>query len=73
MPLNSEQREAVRLIKEWELINTDRYFILDGAAGVGKTYTLSQSGLPFTYTAPTNKAVKVLASNGVPYPQTIHQ
>ena len=42
MPLNSEQREAVRLIKEWELINTDRYFILDGAAGVGKTYTLSQ-------------------------------
>ena len=25
MPLNSEQREAVRLIKEWELINTDRY------------------------------------------------
>ena len=48
MPLNSEQREAVRLIKEWELINTDRYFILDGAAGVGKTYTLSQSGLRFS-------------------------
>lgn len=73
MALNSEQREAVRLIREWEIANTDRYFILNGAAGVGKTYTLSQSGLPFTYTAPTNKAVKVLASNGVPYPQTIHQ
>lgn len=73
MALNDEQRAAVRALKEWETINEDRFFILDGAAGVGKTYTLSQSGLPFIYTAPTNKAVKVLESNGVPYPQTIHQ
>ena len=47
MPLNSEQREAVRLIKEWELINTDRYFILDGAAGVGIYRLETGSECPF--------------------------
>lgn len=73
MALNDEQRAAVRALREWEIIRENSFFILDGAAGVGKTYTLSQSGLPFVYTAPTNKAVKVLANNGVPYPQTIHQ
>lgn len=71
--LNTGQREALRMIKDWEAMRLDQFFILDGAAGVGKTYTLSQSGLPFIYTAPTNKAVKVLEANGVAYPQTIHQ
>lgn len=67
--LNEEQELAAGALREFLLSsNPQQFFILSGFAGTGKTYLLSQvlRSLPSTriaFTAPTNKAVKVLAAN----------
>lgn len=68
MELNNEQREAIRQIEAWLEDSQGRspYFILSGSAGTGKTYTLqaliANLDGELVFTAPTNKATKVLRS-----------
>ena len=75
MPLSAEQMAAVEKVNEW-LERTDsrshvfaselpREFVISGYAGTGKTFSLKQlvamrSDLNIYYTAPTNKAARVL-------------
>lgn len=67
MELNREQQGAIDQIEAWlEDRSQAPYFILSGSAGTGKTYTLkaliSQLRGKVVFTAPTNKATKVLRS-----------
>ena len=63
--LNEDQALALAAIKEW-LTNPDfhPFFVLRGSAGTGKTYCIreltNQTKGRFIFTAPTNKATKVL-------------
>jgi exodeoxyribonuclease-5 len=71
--LTTDQTQALSRIREWFALDPDytpdevyRSFLLDGAAGTGKTFclqllldSLDDAGL-ILFTAPTNKAVKVL-------------
>lgn len=65
--LNKEQEAAAEALRAFLLPSSkDQFFILSGYAGTGKTYLLSQvlsrTG-KIAFTAPTNKAVKVLAES----------
>lgn len=62
--LNPEQQLAVAAITNWLAAPPSSPFVLSGSAGTGKTFCLRQlipriSG-PIAFTAPTNKAVKVI-------------
>ena len=60
---NEEQQQALADMQEF-LRSTESFFILEGPAGTGKTFTIKGLSklLPgrYLYTAPTNKATKVL-------------
>lgn len=63
MSLNTEQHAAVAAMNQF-LVDGESFFLLSGAAGTGKTYCLRQliedvRG-KLVFTAPTNKATKVL-------------
>lgn len=61
--LSDDQEKALNKLKAW-LNSSDEYFILRGYAGTGKTYLLSlfaTLGRNIYYSAPTNKATKVLS------------
>lgn len=71
--LNSDQAKALKSLINW--INSDKqFYLLMGSAGTGKSFILqaflkqlrdlgkTQSDYPVVFTAPTNKAVKVLAT-----------
>ena len=61
--LSDHQQKAWNKIKVW-LSNSESYFVLRGYAGSGKSYLLSllakEKGTTY-FTAPTNKATKVLS------------
>lgn len=63
--LNQEQSEAVESILYW-MQSPDPYYLLSGAAGTGKTFTVREIADrlhgKLVFTAPTNKATKVLRS-----------
>lgn len=62
--LNDEQQIALEAMHEWVKNGTGRFFVLKGSAGTGKTFTCksltSEVRGRVCFTAPTNKAVKVL-------------
>ena len=62
--LNSEQAAAVKAMTDF-LSSAEPFFVLSGAAGTGKTFTIKelvkQVKGRLIFTAPTNKATKVLA------------
>lgn len=62
--LNPDQQAAVKRILEWLWEGDSPYFLLAGAAGTGKTYAIQalvdQINGKIVFTAPTNKATKVL-------------
>lgn len=60
--LSEDQDEALRLIQNW-MDSDSTHFILRGYAGTGKTFILQQlKNYPnIIYSAPTNKAAKVLS------------
>lgn len=61
--LNPEQSVALAAISDW-LSSSDEFFVLSGSAGTGKTFCIRElTNLTkgrFIFTAPTNKATKVL-------------
>ena len=61
--LNIDQQKAVRDILEW-IPSENPYFLLSGAAGTGKTFAIKalidEIDGRIIFTAPTNKATKVL-------------
>lgn len=65
--LNADQQAACAAIREW-LNGPGRFFTLTGYAGTGKTTTIHQALADYSgrvaYTAPTHKAVAVLAGMG---------
>ena len=61
--LSNHQQQAWDRIKDW-VNTTDSYFVLRGYAGSGKSYLLSllsKEVKTIDFTAPTNKATKVLS------------
>lgn len=62
--LNTEQESALASINTWLRTSFDPFFILSGSAGTGKTFCIRKlaEGTKgrFIFTAPTNKATKVL-------------
>lgn len=62
--LNSEQQAALASISSWLNTSGEPFFILSGSAGTGKTFCIRKlaEGTKgrFIFTAPTNKATKVL-------------
>ena len=62
--LNDEQSIALNRIVEWLTEETSNFFMLKGSAGTGKTFCIKEltdrNPGKFAYTAPTNKATKVL-------------
>jgi exodeoxyribonuclease-5 len=63
--LNEDQTAAVGKIEYWLNESDEREFVLSGFAGTGKTFCLKhlvamRSDLRIAYTAPTNKAARVL-------------
>lgn len=69
MNLNTEQAIAAEALNEWIGTGSDKPFTLTGYAGTGKTTTTVHVLNDYTgkicFTAPTHKAVGVLASKGV--------
>lgn len=66
MNLNSEQEIAGKALESFlSEKGGNQFFLLSGFAGTGKTFLLSKvlSGKKVVFTAPTNKAVKVLDSS----------
>ena len=66
MNLNSEQEIAGKALESFLSEKCgNQFFLLSGFAGTGKTFLLSKvlSGRKVVFTAPTNKAVKVLDSS----------
>jgi len=68
LKLNTEQKQAIASMKEF-IKSEDTFFLLQGFAGTGKTTTIqslvkglqkNRRRLWIAFTAPTNKAVKVL-------------
>lgn len=64
--LNPDQSKAIAAIMDWLVNSNSPYFLLSGAAGTGKTFTVqdlvNQIDGKIAFTAPTNKATKVLRS-----------
>lgn len=64
MVLNEEQADALVKIENWLSTRSSKFFVLGGSAGTGKTYTCQEllrgTTKRICFTAPTNKAVKVL-------------
>lgn len=64
MQLNNDQQMALTAILGWLDNSRSPYFILSGSAGTGKTYTvqalIEELDERIVFTAPTNKATKVL-------------
>jgi exodeoxyribonuclease-5 len=62
--LNPDQQAALESIKDWLKTPDSPFFVLQGYAGTGKTFTMQELlksvKLPIVFTAPTNKATKVL-------------
>lgn len=62
--LNPDQQEAIGGIQKWLETPDSPYFLLSGAAGTGKTFCVQALIAEFdgciVFTAPTNKATKVL-------------
>jgi len=60
----NEEQAAVKAQLEAFLQSPEQFFLLAGYAGTGKTYLLTQCLLErkVVFTAPTNKAVKILAT-----------
>jgi exodeoxyribonuclease-5 len=63
--LNPDQVEALQAILAWLKRPKEPFFVLSGFAGTGKTFTVKQLrreklGGRVVFTAPTNKAVRVL-------------
>lgn len=62
--LNTEQTAALAKIQTWLATPGSAPFLLRGSAGTGKTFLISQlvetAKARFVFTAPTNKATKVL-------------
>lgn len=66
LKLNHDQTVAWERLQAWAARPDDRYFVLRGYAGTGKTYLmrmLYQTLSEALCTAPTNKAAKVLSSS----------
>lgn len=64
LPLSDDQKDALEKLKVW-IHNDEPYFTLRGFAGTGKTYLLQMlNDFPISiyYSAPTNKAAKVLGT-----------
>lgn len=64
LPLSDDQKDALEKLKVW-LYNDEPYFTLRGFAGTGKTYLLqmlNDFSISIYYSAPTNKAAKVLGA-----------
>ena len=64
LPLSDDQKDALEKLKVW-LYNDEPYFTLRGFAGTGKTYLLqmlNDFSVSIYYSAPTNKAAKVLGA-----------
>jgi exodeoxyribonuclease-5 len=63
-PFNPEQKIAVGLMLDFIADPEGSYFLLSGAAGTGKTYCIKylieNTSKKVVFTAPTNKATKVL-------------
>lgn len=60
--LSADQKDAWAKLQVWA-VNSDPYFVLRGFAGTGKTYLLqmlNDLNVSIYYSAPTNKAAKVL-------------
>lgn len=61
--LNDDQKAALKLMNDW-LASDDNYFLLQGKGGTGKTFLMRTfvegNKLRTLFTAPTNKAVRVL-------------
>jgi exodeoxyribonuclease-5 len=60
--LSEDQEAAWAKLRKWA-VNSEPYFVLRGFAGTGKTYLLqllNQLPVSIYYSAPTNKAAKVL-------------
>lgn len=84
MQLTSDQEKAWAVLKSF-LLTSDRFFVLNGYAGTGKTFllqelyktkksieqVLSNPNGKLLFTATTNKAVEVLQQQGLPA-KTIH-
>ena len=62
--LNPEQSSALSAITDWLAAPFSPFFVLKGSAGTGKTYCIreltNRTKGRFIFTAPTNKATKVL-------------
>lgn len=60
--LNDDQQKAFKAIRKW-LASSEPYFALKGYAGTGKSLLMSyvsKLDYNFYFSAPTNKAAKVL-------------
>lgn len=61
---NDEQQTAISAMKDWAKSDTEPFFVLKGSAGTGKTSCIrglsDQLRGRLVFTAPTNKATKVL-------------
>lgn len=76
--LNDSQKAAVETFVSF-MESNELCMSLSGYAGTGKTFTLSRiseamkaAGIPVAFIAPTNKAVVVMAKNGIDA-QTVHK
>ena len=61
--LTDEQKRVIDDIRAWLLSKTSSFFLLKGSAGTGKSYcirALAEESGTYAFTAPTNKATKVL-------------
>lgn len=62
--LNEQQAAALASINDWLKAGDNPFFVLKGSAGTGKTYCIRElvnvTKGRFIFTAPTNKATKVL-------------
>lgn len=66
-PLNEDQQFALDRIVDWLHDSSSPFFVLSGSAGTGKTFCIRQlvdaTRGRFIFTAPTNKATKVLRAS----------
>lgn len=77
--LTNDQQEAAQLIEEWFFNRSDRFFVLCGYAGTGKTFLIDyivrrlglKAGESAVFVAPTGKAASVLIQGGSPA-STVH-
>lgn len=64
---NEQQAAALATIEDWYKNRTSSFFVLQGYAGTGKTFVIqhfsNRNKGKMAFTAPTNKAAKVLRDN----------